>query len=122
MENHRDMKGRFVKGHLGFKPRGSGKKKKIHSMDKVAHLLDLLDEKIMSEIDQLSPNEKVKFWVQLHKMIHPKSRPVDFEPKEEPISKIIFEVRRSPNDFPPDTGQTGLNENNILNNANPGNN
>jgi hypothetical protein len=79
MTTNRDSKGRFVKGHRGFKPKGAKSRKKKQPKNHLDIVLDFLLEEIIKTIPTLSPSERIRFYTKLLSFIVPKCKRISYE-------------------------------------------
>jgi hypothetical protein len=102
MTTNRDSKGRFVKGHRGFKPKGARSRKKKQPKNHLDIVLDFLQEEIIKTIPTLSPSERIRFYTKLLSFIVPKCKRISYkdylrlngEYVDEKPRKVTFEVIR----------------------------
>jgi len=90
----RDDKGLFKVGHAGLKKKGTTNKVTLEMKQRIERVLEILDESLESDLQALSPKEKVQLWMDLQEFIRPKLQrsQTDITSKGEQINKITFEV------------------------------
>jgi hypothetical protein len=90
----RDDKGLFQKGHPGLKKPGTPNKVTVETKQRIERVLEILDESLETDLQALSPKEKVQLWMDLQEFIRPKLQrtQTDLTSKGETINKITFEV------------------------------
>jgi hypothetical protein len=84
--------GRFVKGHQGFKPKGSVSREKKRREQQLDWLLDQLEKSMVETLPLLTPNQRVKYWLKLISLFVPKLKRVPYEPepKEMQVPEFVF--------------------------------
>jgi len=90
----RDDKGKFTTGHTGLRKAGIPNKVTTEVKQRIERVLEILDESLESDLQALSPKEKVQLWMDLQEFIRPKLQrsQTDITSKGEQINKITFEV------------------------------
>lgn len=99
MANGRNTSGQFTKGHGGFKPRGAVSRKKQKLDQRFDLIFSQLDMRMEDAMSQLTPQQLVKLYIELTKMVLPKLQRIpyvpdppddDDEPDEEEEQKVNF--------------------------------
>ena len=100
MNEGRNNYGRFTKGHPGFKPKGAASRKKKQQNRLLEQLLSILEKDLENDLTNLTPHQRMKFWLKLNSLLLPKPQRVPYQPDHEPDSepeqktpvKFTFEV------------------------------
>jgi hypothetical protein len=96
MENNRDSRGCFTKGHPGMKPKGAISKSDREYRSRIEYVLNLIEENLEDEIGKLTPRQKMELWLHLLRYVHSKPPRINLNQQKaarrEP-DKYIFEVR-----------------------------
>lgn len=94
MENFRNNRGHFVKGHSGFKPKGAINKQTRQYLESVDWVVKLLESNMEDNINTLGPKEKILLWANLKKLMLSKADMTEDEPvsEDKTIDKITFSV------------------------------
>ena len=92
--DERNEKGQLIKGHPGLKRTGTPNKLTYEAKQRIERVLEILDESLETDLQALSPKEKVQLWMDLQEFIRPKLQRTqnDITSKGEQINKITFEV------------------------------
>ncbi len=87
----------FKKGNkLGKgRPKGSPNRSTEAFKNKVEELLNKLDSNLDDDLQQLTPQERVKVYIQLLEYVTPKLKRIEQEPKQEPKQELKFVVINS---------------------------
>jgi hypothetical protein len=95
MENNRDSRGCFVKGHPGMKRKGAISKRDKEYIDGIRYVLNLLEKNIEEEIKLLKPKQKMDLWVHLLRYVcaKPPRMNLDEINERETPTKVTFVVR-----------------------------
>jgi hypothetical protein len=97
MENARNNKGHFVKGHSGFKPKGAVSKANKQYLQHIQWVSELLEENIEENIKNLKPKERVGLYLDLLKYVYLKKKriQVDTVPSDKAMNKITLRIVHS---------------------------
>ncbi|MBE0661161.1 MAG: hypothetical protein IH597_01735 [Bacteroidales bacterium] len=89
----------FKPGNSG-RPKGARNKLTAERQEKMEFALSLLEPQMEEFFNKLKPVEKARIWLDIHEFLLPKLNRTTLETdSEEEITKIVFEVRRTPEDF-----------------------
>ncbi|MCH2046313.1 MAG: hypothetical protein MK212_19520 [Saprospiraceae bacterium] len=77
------------------RPKGSPNKNTEAFRSKVEQLLNKLDDSLDDDLQQLTPIERVKMYIQLLEYVTPKLKRIEQEPKQEPMQELKFVVINS---------------------------
>jgi hypothetical protein len=94
MNNGRNNRGQFVKGHGGFKPKGAVSHKQQQQDQLLDRILDYFEKNLMNDINTLSPNQRIRLWLNLVKILVPKMKRIPYvpEPKKKTKTKFVFKA------------------------------
>lgn len=94
----KNTKPQIFKPGQGGRPKGATNKTTREYKERVEWVLGLLDESLESDLMELKAADKVKLWLDLQEFVRPKLQRMnlDLAPQDDKISKIVFEVVRSP--------------------------
>jgi hypothetical protein len=96
----RDDQGKFVPGIGGGRPKGARNKLTTERQEKIEWVLGLMDSDVKKRLLGMKDGEYMRLWFDLHEYIMPKLNRTTFQTdSDEQITKIVFEVRRTPEDF-----------------------
>ena len=93
MNDQRNQKGHFTKGHGGFKPKGAINVKTRLEQTRIKELVDILDQHLEEDILNLDRKERIKLWLTLSKLLREENpNQPESDAESEQITKIIFQV------------------------------
>lgn len=93
MENRND-KGQLQKGHGGLRKKGTQNKVTVEIKQRIERVLEILEESIETDIQELSPKDKILLWKDLQEFVRPRLQrtQTDLTTKGNEITKVTFEV------------------------------
>jgi hypothetical protein len=95
MENNRDSRGCFIKGHPGMKRKGSISKRDKEYLFRIEYVLNLIEDNMKEELQMLKPKQRMELWIHLLRYVY--SKPPRIKSNRHIANKnpakITFEIR-----------------------------